>query len=102
MKLIVGLTTAAAAVALTGCQDATPLQADLKDLHAQVSRLQSEVGAVKSAADNAAAQAASAQNAASKAQATAQQALDLANEDQKKIEATNEKLDRMFKHKLAK
>jgi hypothetical protein len=102
MKLTLGLATAAVAALLTGCADTAPIEADLKDLHAQVSRLQAEVGSVKRSADTAATQAAAARNAAEAARATAQKALDLAAEDQRKIDATNEKLERIFKHHLTK
>jgi murein lipoprotein len=102
MKLTVGLSAAFLAVTLAGCADLTPLQADLKDLHAQVSQLQTSLGAVKTSANNAASSAAAAQRAAVAAKASAQQALDLANADEKKIDDTNEKLDRMFKRHLSK
>jgi hypothetical protein len=44
-------------VLLARCQDVMPLQADLKELHDQVSRMQIEVSALKASADNAAAKA---------------------------------------------
>lgn len=103
MRLIVGLAavTAVAGVA-AGCSSLTPLQNDINGLKAQVGRLQGEVESVKSSADQAASQASAAKQAADAANSTAQRALDLANQDQKSIDATNERLRRMFRHHLAK
>ena len=103
MRLSVGLVAAAVVgSALTGCTDLTPIQNDLKDLHAQVSRLSSEVASVKASADNAAQQSSQAQQAADHASSTAHQALTLAQSDQKSIDQTNERLDRMFRRHLSK
>jgi uncharacterized protein (DUF3084 family) len=102
MKLSVGLAAVVAAAGLAGCTDLTPIQNDINNLKAQVSRLQGEVASVKASADSAAQQARTAQQAADGASSTARRALDLANEDQKRVDALNEKVDRMFKRSVSK
>lgn len=103
MRLSVGLTAAvAAAGAVAGCTDMTPLQNDVNGLKSQVASLQGEVASVRTSADQAAQQAASAKAAADQATSTAQKALALANQAQKEIDATNERLNRMFRHHLQK
>src|SRR5579862_6970212 len=97
---------AAAAVAivvgLAGCTDLKPLQAQVDDLKSQVAALKTDVAGAKSAADAASSAAASAGQAASGAQSTANQALAAAHASQSCCDATNEKIDRMFKHSVSK
>jgi outer membrane murein-binding lipoprotein Lpp len=103
MKL--GVTLAAVAVvgsALSGCTDLSPIQNDIKDLRSQINRLQTDVGSMKKTLDNAAQASREAQRAADRASSTANQALALGQSNQKSIEATNEKLDRMFRRHLSK
>ena len=104
MKSAIVLKVAAAAVVagLAGCQDLKPLQADIADLKSQVSKLQSDLGAARSAADSANGAAKSAGTAASGAQSTANQALAAAQASQSCCDATNEKIDRMFKRSVSK
>jgi outer membrane murein-binding lipoprotein Lpp len=102
MKLTVGVAAAVAAVGLAGCADTTALQNDINSLKAQVSNLQGQVASVRASADGAAQQARAAQQAADGANSTAHRALDLANEDQKRVDALNEKVDRMFKRSVSK
>jgi len=99
----------AALLALAGCADTKPLQADLEALKSQVGKLQTEVGAVKASADAAASAASAAQTSAnqaaqsaSSAQSTANRALAAAQAAQSSIDATNVKIDRMFKKSPAK
>ena len=96
------LAVIAVGVALGGCADTKPLQSELKDLHDSVDRLAGQVRSARSASDSAAQSARQAQQAAEHASSTAQQALVLAQADQKSIDATNEKLERMFRHRLSK
>ena len=91
-----------AVAALAGCTDLKPLQAQVDTLKSQVSSLQSQVAAAKSAADGAGSAAASAASAASGAQSTANQALAAAQASQSCCDATNEKIDRMFKRTISK
>jgi uncharacterized protein DUF3359 len=98
--------TAAAAVAvmvgLAGCTDLKPIQAQIDDLKSQTAKNASDVAAAKSAADAASSAAASAGQAASGAQSTANQALAAAHASQSCCDATNEKIDRMFKRSVSK
>ncbi len=57
---------------------------------------------MKSSVDSASQSANQAQQAAQRASGTANQALALAQANQKAIDATNEKLDRMFRRHLSK
>jgi outer membrane murein-binding lipoprotein Lpp len=108
--IVVKLAAAAAVVALaSGCTDLKPLQADIDGLKQQVGKLQSEVDAAKASADAAARSASAAQSsanqaaqAASGAQSTANQALSAAQAAQSSVDATNEKIDRMFKKSVSK
>jgi hypothetical protein len=98
--------TAAAAVAvmvgLAGCTDLKPIQAQIDDLKSQVAKNANDASAAKSAADSANSAAASAGQAASGAQSTANQALAAAHASQSCCDATNEKIDRMFKRSVSK
>jgi outer membrane murein-binding lipoprotein Lpp len=107
--IVVKLAAAAAVFALAGCQDLKPLQADIDGLKQQVTKLQSDVAAAKTSADNAAQSAQAAQTAANQAsqaasgaQSTANQALSAAQAAQSSIDATNEKINRMFKKSVSK
>src|SRR5579863_3709010 len=93
---------AALVIGLVGCQDLKPMQSDIADLKSQVAQLQSQVAASKSSADQAASAAQSASQAASGAQSTANQALAAAQAALLEVEATNEKINRMFKRSISK
>jgi len=104
MKCAIVVKVAAAAVVagLAGCQDLTPLRTDVDNLKSQVSQLQSELQAARQAADQAASTAQSASQTASSAQSTANQALAAAQAAQSCCDATNEKIDRMFRRSVSK
>ena len=91
-----------AAMGLSGCTDLTPVQNQIKDLSSQVSRLSSEQAAMKSTLDGTARSARDAESAANSAASKADQALALAQSNQRSIDATNEKINRMFKRHLSK
>ncbi|HYC08027.1 MAG TPA: alanine-zipper protein [Steroidobacteraceae bacterium] len=97
---------AAAAVAvvagMVGCTDLKPIQAQIDDLKSQVGKLSGDVSGAKSSADAANSAAQSASQAASGAQSTANQALAAAHASQSCCDATNEKIDRMFKRSVSK
>jgi outer membrane murein-binding lipoprotein Lpp len=92
----------AAGLGLAGCTDLTPIQRDLMDLHGQLDHLATEVRSVRASADSAMQSAQQARQAASAATDAANRALAMARADQTAIDATNEKLDRMFRHHLSK
>ena len=107
--IVVKLAAAAAVLALVGCTDLKPVQSDIDGLKQQVAKLQSDVTATKTSADNAASAAAAAQSSADKAaqaaagaQSTANQALSAAQAAQSSVDATNEKINRMFKKSVSK
>jgi len=100
--IVVKMAAVVAVAALAGCTDLKPLQAQVDTLKTQVSSLQSQVAAAKSAADAANGAAASAAAAANCAQSTAKQELAAAQAIQSCCDATNEKLDRMFKRSISK
>ena len=108
---IVKLAAVGAVFALAGCQDLKPIQADIASLKSQVGALQSDVAAQKAdktaanaaaAAQKAGSDAAAASQAAAGAQSTANQALSAAQAAQAGVDATNEKIDRMFKRSVSK
>jgi murein lipoprotein len=100
---IVKVAAAVAAVAgVVGCTDLKPIQAQIDDLKAQVAKNASDVAGAKSSADSANSAAQSAGQAASGAQSTANQALAAAHASQSCCDATNEKIDRMFKRSVSK
>src|ERR1022692_4598881 len=108
-SIVVKLAAAFAVVALAGCTDLKPMQGDIDGLKQQVSKLQTEVDASKASADSAARAASAAQSAANQAaqagsgaQSTANQALSAAQAAQSSVDATNEKIDRMFKKSVSK
>jgi len=90
------------AFTLAGCTDLKPLQADVADLKTQVARLNSDSSAARQAADQAATAAQSASQTASAAQSTANQALTAAQSSQSCCDATNEKVERMFRRSVSK
>jgi outer membrane murein-binding lipoprotein Lpp len=94
--------TMAVVIGMAGCQDLKPLESDVSNLKGQVANLQSEVQSAKSSADQAASTAQSASQAATAAQGTANQALAAAQAAQSGVDATNEKIDRMFKRSISK
>jgi murein lipoprotein len=105
MKCASVVKAAAAVVAVVGlaaCQDIKPLQAEVADLKAQLAKVQGDVAAAKSSADQANSAAQSASQAASGAQSTANQAVAAAHASQSCCDATNEKIDRMFKRSVSK
>jgi hypothetical protein len=105
MKCAIVVKMAAAAVVvagLAGCTDLKPLQAEVDALKGQVSKLQSDLSAAQSAASSANSAAQSASQAASGAQSTANQALAAAQASQSCCDATNEKIDRMFRRSVSK
>jgi murein lipoprotein len=98
-KLALKAGVAALAVMMaSGCASTTKIE----ELSAKVDQLAKDVAAAKSAADAASAASADAGQKASSAQSTANQALNAANQSQACCDATNEKIDRMFKRSQAK
>ncbi len=92
-----------AALAITMAAGCTGnLQKDHEALSAKVDQLAKDVASAKSAADAANAAATDAGKKATGAQSTANQALNAANQSQACCDATNEKIDRMFKRSQAK
>jgi methyl-accepting chemotaxis protein len=98
--VIRGGLAAAVLVVASGCTaDLTKAQQALSD---RVNTLEKSLASAKSAADAASATASEAKQTASGAQSTANQALNAANQSQSCCDATNEKIDRMFKRSQAK
>ncbi len=85
-----------------GCTDLKPTQAQIDDLKSQVSTLTSKTAGAERQAANAADAARAAASSAQRAQSTADTANSMATKNQQAIESINEKIDRMFKHKLSK
>jgi murein lipoprotein len=105
MKCASVVKAAAAVVAVVGlaaCTDLKPIQAQIDDLKSQSAKNAADIAAVKSTADTANSAAQSAGQAASGAQSTANQALAAAHASQSCCDATNEKIDRMFKRSVSK
>lgn len=100
--IVLKLAAVAVVVGLVGCTDLKPLQAEVADLKSQVGKLQSDVQAAKQSADQANSAAQSASQAASGAQSTANQALAASQASQSCCDATNEKIDRMFRRSVSK
>lgn len=99
---LIKVAAVAAFTVLAGCQDLKPLQADVDNLKQQVGRLTADLAATKSAADAANAASQSASSTASSAQTAANQALAAAQASQSCCDATNEKIDRMFRRSISK
>jgi cell division septum initiation protein DivIVA len=103
MKTKIAIKAAIAALAVMTAAGCTgTLQKDHEALSARVDQLARDVAAAKSAADAASAASSEASQKASSAQSTANQALNAANQSQACCDATNEKIDRMFKRSQAK
>jgi hypothetical protein len=102
MTFLVKALSAAVMVALAGCTDLKPTQAALDDLKSQVDHLKSMTVNAQAASQAAMSAAHSAQQAAANAQSTANQALALDKTNQSGIDAINDKMDRMFRKRLAK
>jgi hypothetical protein len=105
MKTAMMLKASAAALclgALVGCTDLKPIQAQIDELKSQVQRVQQDAAAAKESAGSAASAASAAQQAANGAQSSANQALSAAQASQSCCDATNEKIDRMFKKSMSK
>ena len=109
--IFVKLAAAAAVVALAGCVDLKPLQAQVDTLKSQTAALQTDLAANKAEDDKTMATAdprptrgahPAAASAAAAAQSTANQALAAAQASQSGVDATNEKIDRMFKKSVSK
>jgi outer membrane murein-binding lipoprotein Lpp len=104
--IIVKFAAAAAVLALAGCQDLKPLQADVDTLKSQVAKLQTDTAAHASSDaqqfSKLSSDVAAANQTASSAQSAANQALSAAQAAQAGVDATNEKLDRMFKKSVSK
>ena len=87
---------------LEGCTDLKPLEADIASLKSQVTRLQSDLEATHRSADEAASAAKLASQTANSAQSSAVQALGAAQSAQANYKTLDEKIDRAFKHSIAK
>jgi dihydrodipicolinate synthase/N-acetylneuraminate lyase len=85
-------------VAATGCVS----QKTVDEIKATADKAVQDAAAAKRAADAAASAAAAAKSAADGAQSTANQALQAAQSSQSCCDATNEKIDRMFKKSVSK
>jgi murein lipoprotein len=96
---LVVLSVAVLAAGLAGCTDLKPLQAKVDDLSNQVARLTSDLASARQEASSATQAATQTANAA---QSTANQALSAAQGAQGCCDATNEKIDRMFRKGLEK
>lgn len=102
------VTVAFVLASAAGCADLKPLQGEVDSLKTQVGTLQSQVNAHvadrtdANAVARAQAEAAAAGKAAAAAQATANQALTAAQSAQAAVDATNEKIGRMFKKSVSK
>jgi murein lipoprotein len=99
---VVKVAAVAAVIGLAGCTDLKPIQAQIDQLKSDLAKTQGDTSAAKSEADQANAAAQSASQAASGAQSTANQALAAAHASQSCCDATNEKIDRMFKRSVSK
>jgi multidrug resistance efflux pump len=100
--IVLKLAAVAVVVGLVGCTDLKPLQAQVDNLKSQVGKLQTDVQSAKASADQANSTAQSASQAASGAQSTANQALAASQASQSCCDATNEKIDRMFRRSVSK
>lgn len=85
-------------VAASGCVS----QETVDEIRATAEKAVQDAAAAKAAADSAASAAQSAKSAADSAQSAANQALQAAQAGQACCDATNEKIDRMFKKSVSK
>lgn len=97
---IISLTLASLVAA--GCVSTKPLQAEVDALKTQVSRLETDHAALKTASERTAADVQAASQAAAGAQTTANQAAAAAQTSQTCCEANSEKIDRMFRRSVSK
>lgn len=103
MKLYTAsLSIIAASLLAVGCTDLKPLQAQVDELKSQVSRLDTSVAGMKASSDTATTDARAAAQSAAAAQTAANQALAASQASQSCCDATNEKIDRMFKRSVSK
>lgn len=103
MKFPVATSVLLNAMVLTaGCADLKPMQTQIDDLRNQVSRNSADTAQLKASADAAAADARSASQSAAAAQSAANQSLAAAQASQSCCDATNEKVDRMFRRSVSK
>jgi len=96
---------AALVLMAAGCQDTKvldELRASVQKAQQDATAAQSTANSAASAANSAASTAAAAKSAADGAQSTANQALQAAQASQSCCDATNEKLNRMFKQSVSK
>ena len=93
-----GSVLAIAMVVAAGCASSSSIDA----LSARLDRVAADAKSASDAAASANSAAADAKKTASGAQSTANQALNAANQSQSCCDATNEKIDRMFKRSQAK
>jgi ABC-type molybdenum transport system ATPase subunit/photorepair protein PhrA len=98
---VIKMAAVAAVVALVGCTDLKPMQAQVDDLKAQIGKVSSDVAAHRADRTDANA-AASAASSAAAAQSTANQALAAAQAAQTGVTDTNTKIDRMFQRTVSK
>ena len=101
MNAKLAIKAGAAALAIMMAAGCTNTKAQ-EEMAAKVDQLSRDVASAKSAADAASAASSEASQKASSAQSTANQALNAANQSQACCDATNEKIDRMFKRSQAK
>lgn len=100
-KLAIKAGVAALALMMAaGCSSVA--KKDFDALSAKVDQLSRDTASAKSAADAASAASSEAGQKAAAAQSTANQALNATNQSQACCDATNEKIDRMFKRSQAK
>ncbi len=97
MSLKAGL-AALALMAASGCVSTKSVD----EVRATAEKAVQDAAAARQAADQAASAAASARSAADSAQSAANQALQAAQASQSCCDATNEKIDRMFKKSVSK
>jgi len=99
---VLNVATAAVLLGLHGCADLRPIQAKVEDLTYQLGKLQLEMQATKASADQAKSSAEATAQATSGTRSTANEALAAAQSAQSAVDATNEKIDRMFKRSPSK
>jgi hypothetical protein len=85
-----------------GCTDLKPLQAQIDNLKSEVARNSADTAALKASSDTNAAEVRTASQSAAAAQSAANQALAAAQASQSCCDASNEKMDRMFRRSVSK
>lgn len=91
MRLTVALVATVAALA--GCADYSPVDAQLRDVRAQLAQVSTEVGQMKTSLDHATEATREAARKSAAARQTANMALTLAQADKDKLAHASEKLD---------